>query len=55
MTKKNIRPQQAAPVQRETVGTNSETVGTGKMTASMGWGPGYGYGNSSPFGGDDAE
>jgi len=32
MTKKNLRPQQVAPVQRETTGTSSQQ---GQMTASI--------------------
>jgi prenylated cyclic peptide (anacyclamide/piricyclamide family) len=32
MTKKNLRPQQVAPVQRETTGTSSQQ---GQMTASL--------------------
>jgi prenylated cyclic peptide (anacyclamide/piricyclamide family) len=71
MTKKNIRPQQAAPVQRETVGANFSTEG--KLTAQ--WkipscvdgcgGIGGGIGgdprcikdclNELPFAGDEAE
>ena len=48
MTKKNIRPQQAAPVQREIVEANSSAEG--KMTAKTFWGI-----NGDPFAGDDAE
>lgn len=44
--KKNIRPQQAAPVQRETVGRNSSAEG--KMKANWDW-------LDYPFAGDDAE
>ena len=47
MTKKNIRPQQAAPVQRETVGANSSAEG--KMAARQ-----IGH-YLIPFAGDDAE
>ena len=47
MTKKNIRPQQAAPVQRENVGANPSPEG--KMTASFSGNP------FIPFAGDDAE
>ena len=47
MTKKNLKPQQAAPVQRE-INTTSSEGGTGLMTPLSA----YGY---SPFAGDDAE
>jgi prenylated cyclic peptide (anacyclamide/piricyclamide family) len=48
MTKKNLKPQQAAPVQRE-INTTSSVEGTGLTPL---WeGP---YGNF-PFAGDDAE
>jgi prenylated cyclic peptide (anacyclamide/piricyclamide family) len=48
MTKKNLKPQQAAPVQRE-INTTSSEVGTGltPLYASDGSYP--------PFAGDDAE
>ncbi|HAO11204.1 MAG TPA: anacyclamide/piricyclamide family prenylated cyclic peptide [Planktothrix sp. UBA8407] len=49
MTKKNLKPQQAAPVQRE-INTTSSEGGTG-MTP-QGWG---GDPNLPPFAGDDAE
>jgi prenylated cyclic peptide (anacyclamide/piricyclamide family) len=53
MTKKNLKPQQAAPVQRE-INTISSEVGTG-LTPLMEY---YKSGNifaGSPFAGDDAE
>jgi prenylated cyclic peptide (anacyclamide/piricyclamide family) len=46
MTKKNLKPQQAAPVQRE-INTTSSEGGTGLTPSKYGW--------SSPFAGDDAE
>jgi prenylated cyclic peptide (anacyclamide/piricyclamide family) len=46
MTKKNLKPQQAAPVQRE-INTTSSEVGTGLT-------PLYGL-IVYPFAGDDAE
>ncbi|BBD55897.1 hypothetical protein NIES204_32160 [Planktothrix agardhii NIES-204] len=46
MTKKNLKPQQAAPVQRE-INTTSSEGGTGLTPQWLhGWGP---------FAGDDAE
>ena len=48
MTKKNIRPQQVAPVQREATAT-STTDKSGQVAALV-WGS---YEN--PFAGDDAE
>ncbi|MBO1072137.1 MAG: anacyclamide/piricyclamide family prenylated cyclic peptide [Dolichospermum sp. DEX189] len=48
MTKKNIRPQQVAPVERETISTVKDQ--SGQVTAQLL----YGYGNH-PFAGDDAE
>ena len=49
MTKKNLKPQQAAPVQRE-INTTSSEGGTGltpfTLTLGMEW---------MPFAGDDAE
>jgi prenylated cyclic peptide (anacyclamide/piricyclamide family) len=50
MTKKNLKPQQAAPVQRE-INTTSSVGGTGLTPLLHGY-PG-GYGNA--FAGDDAE
>jgi prenylated cyclic peptide (anacyclamide/piricyclamide family) len=47
MTKKNLKPQQAAPVQRE-INTTSSEGGTG-LTPFMVWVMGV------PFAGDDAE
>ncbi|WP_410175849.1 anacyclamide/piricyclamide family prenylated cyclic peptide [Planktothrix agardhii] len=54
MTKKNLKPQQAAPVQRE-INTTSSESGT-----STGLTPHYqirggGLWNRDPFAGDDAE
>ncbi|CAD5951984.1 anacyclamide/piricyclamide family prenylated cyclic peptide [Planktothrix agardhii] len=49
MTKKNLKPQQAAPVQRE-INTTSSEAGTGLTplyTAA--------FGGWDPFAGDDAE
>ncbi|MBS3025708.1 MAG: anacyclamide/piricyclamide family prenylated cyclic peptide [Dolichospermum sp. UKL201] len=51
MTKKNIRPQQVAPVERETTSTAKDQ--SGQVTALY-----YiykGYVNENPFAGDDAE
>ena len=51
MTKKNIKPQQAAPVQRE-INTTSSEAGTGLTpNFSMIQQPG----RPNPFAGDDAE
>ena len=47
MTKKNIRPQQVAPVERETISTAKDQ--SGQVTTLDGWGRHY------PFAGDDAE
>jgi len=47
MTKKNLKPQQAAPVQRE-INTTSSEAGTGLTPLVYG-----AYGD--PFAGDDAE
>jgi prenylated cyclic peptide (anacyclamide/piricyclamide family) len=52
MTKKNLKPQQAAPVQRE-INTTSSEFGTG-LTPQMASFFGY-YGPGNPFAGDDAE
>jgi prenylated cyclic peptide (anacyclamide/piricyclamide family) len=46
--KKSLRPQQAAPVQRETTAT---TTSTGGVVASFSVAEPWGY----PFAGDDAE
>jgi prenylated cyclic peptide (anacyclamide/piricyclamide family) len=53
MTKKNLKPQQAAPVQRE-INTTSSVGGTGLMTPSYYWLVG-GSPIMNPFAGDDAE
>ena len=49
MTKKNLKPQQAAPVQRE-INTTSSESGTGLTPQSRLYGP-----MDFPFAGDDAE
>jgi hypothetical protein len=49
MTKKNLKPQQAAPVQRE-INTTSSVGGTGLTPQLWSWGT-----YSGPFAGDDAE
>ena len=46
MTKKNIRPQQVAPVERETISTAKDQ--SGQVTAQF-------FIISIPFAGDDAE
>jgi prenylated cyclic peptide (anacyclamide/piricyclamide family) len=49
MTKKNIRPQQVAPVERETISTAKDQSGQVTAQADLsdwGW---------HPFAGDDAE
>ena len=52
MTKKNIRPQQVAPVERETTATSKDQ--SGQVTSAIEtWSDGGGYGD--PFAGDDAE
>ena len=48
MTKKNIRPQQVAPVERETISTAKDQ--SGQVTAQMSNGTRW-----NPFAGDDAE
>ena len=54
MTKKNLKPQQAAPVQRE-INTTSSEGGTG-LTPLFSWGDGFGrWILYIPFAGDDAE
>jgi prenylated cyclic peptide (anacyclamide/piricyclamide family) len=50
MTKKNLKPQQAAPVQRE-INTTSSEGGTGLTPKVDRWI----YTYESPFAGDDAE
>jgi prenylated cyclic peptide (anacyclamide/piricyclamide family) len=47
MTKKNLKPQQAAPVQRE-INTTSSEDGTGLTPGARGM-------RYNPFAGDDAE
>ncbi|BBD55896.1 anacyclamide/piricyclamide family prenylated cyclic peptide [Planktothrix agardhii] len=63
MTKKNLKPQQAAPVQRE-INTTSSVGGTGLTPVRMGSNydipEGQSYqqlldSNDTPFAGDDAE
>ncbi|MDM3844792.1 MAG: DUF5840 family protein [Aphanizomenon gracile PMC638.10] len=50
MTKKNIRPQQVAPVERETISTAKDQ--SGQVTPHHNrWGTFFGV----PFAGDDAE
>ena len=46
MTKKNIRPQQVAPVERETISTVKDQ--SGQVTAQI-------FTFAVPFAGDDAE
>jgi prenylated cyclic peptide (anacyclamide/piricyclamide family) len=48
MTKKNIRPQQVAPVERETISTVKDQ--SGQVTAQQEW-----WSLWNPFAGDDAE
>ena len=50
MTKKNIRPQQVAPVERETISTAKDQSG---LVTPLLFGP-QGF-NWHPFAGDDAE
>jgi len=53
MTKKNLKPQQAAPVQRE-INTTSSANGKGIFPQHLGMEhPNYGF--WMPFAGDDAE
>ena len=53
MTKKNLKPQQAAPVQRGINTTSSAEGGTGLTpTQSRDW---WDVSVSNPFAGDDAE
>ncbi|CAD5937959.1 anacyclamide/piricyclamide family prenylated cyclic peptide [Planktothrix agardhii] len=49
MTKKNLKPQQAAPVQRE-INTTSSEAGTGLTPLYDGY-----FVVTNPFAGDDAE
>ena len=53
MTKKNLKPQQAAPVQRE-INTTSSVGGTG-LTPLFGSSLFIGHHPITPFAGDDAE
>jgi len=53
MTKKNLKPQQAAPVQREINTSSSAEGGTGLMTPL--WAAADEQYQRSPFAGDDAE
>jgi prenylated cyclic peptide (anacyclamide/piricyclamide family) len=50
MTKKNIRPQQVAPVERETTSTAKDQ--SGQVTVQI---YGKSYMGTDPFAGDDAE
>jgi prenylated cyclic peptide (anacyclamide/piricyclamide family) len=51
MTKKNIRPQQVAPVERETISTAKDQSGqVTPLSNSL-----VGMTNYKPFAGDDAE
>jgi prenylated cyclic peptide (anacyclamide/piricyclamide family) len=50
MTKKNLKPQQAAPVQRE-INTTSSVGGTGLTPLIIS----YNKSEVDPFAGDDAE
>ncbi|CAD5956533.1 anacyclamide/piricyclamide family prenylated cyclic peptide [Planktothrix agardhii] len=54
MTKKNLKPQQAAPVQREINTTSSESGTSTGLTPHRDGGL-YGNGAINPFAGDDAE
>jgi prenylated cyclic peptide (anacyclamide/piricyclamide family) len=51
MTKKNIRPQQVAPVERETTSTAKDQ--SGQVSGSGAYGGDWR--NNKPFAGDDAE
>ncbi|WP_040957955.1 anacyclamide/piricyclamide family prenylated cyclic peptide [Planktothrix mougeotii] len=53
MTKKNLKPQQAAPVQREINTTSSVVVGGTAVTPLFDFMTGWWTGH--PFAGDDAE
>ncbi|MBO1051803.1 MAG: anacyclamide/piricyclamide family prenylated cyclic peptide [Dolichospermum sp. DET73] len=53
MTKKNIRPQQVAPVERETISTAKDQ--SGQVTAQNMKVTYGGVGAGDPFAGDDAE
>jgi prenylated cyclic peptide (anacyclamide/piricyclamide family) len=52
MTKKNLKPQQAAPVQREINTTSSESGTSTGLTPHR---RGAQFGKGYPFAGDDAE
>ena len=53
MTKKNIRPQQVAPVERETISTAKDQSGQVTPNNSLSiFDPNY---RQNPFAGDDAE
>ncbi|WP_417033688.1 anacyclamide/piricyclamide family prenylated cyclic peptide [Dolichospermum circinale] len=52
MTKKNIRPQQVAPVERETISTAKDQSGQG--VTPLDYGTRHGI-IINPFAGDDAE
>jgi prenylated cyclic peptide (anacyclamide/piricyclamide family) len=52
MTKKNIRPQQVAPVEREIISTAKDQ--SGQVTAQTMW-EGEDRDSYDPFAGDDAE
>ncbi len=54
MKMKNLKPQQAAPVQRE-INTTSSEVGLGLWGCVPLKARRYGHGDWSPFAGDDAE
>lgn len=55
MTKKTLKPQQSAPVQRE-INTTSSAVGTGLTSLSFQKGlGGTNFHGRPPFAGDDAE
>ncbi|WP_414521161.1 anacyclamide/piricyclamide family prenylated cyclic peptide [Umezakia ovalisporum] len=51
MTKKNIRPQQVAPVERETISASKDQ--SGQITPQ--WERTYTPNHPVPFAGDDAE
>jgi prenylated cyclic peptide (anacyclamide/piricyclamide family) len=53
MTKKNIRPQQVAPVERETTSTAKDQ--SGQVSGSQAYGVWQNTPNGRPFAGDDAE
>ncbi|MFN5991077.1 MAG: anacyclamide/piricyclamide family prenylated cyclic peptide [Dolichospermum sp.] len=53
MTKKNIRPQQVAPVERETISTSKDQ--SGQVAVSVRGKFGSNVYDWDPFAGDDAE